>query len=100
MGQIDDLMQESMVSLKAYFENGEPGKGDETRAKIAASVFSTTVRFKQAQGARDALGWSMATVLLDKERLREYVRVSMPNSPLAKALPEPVATEDDATRQE
>lgn len=84
---INDLAQQSVSTLKAYFEDTEPDRHDETRAKIAASVFSTSVRFKQAQGARDALGWSMASMLLDKDQLREYVRVSMPTSALAKALP-------------
>lgn len=85
---INDLAEQAVATLRAYFQEMEPDKHDETRAKIAASVFSTTARIKQAQGARDALHWSMASMLLDKEQLRQYVKVSMPNSPLSRALPE------------
>lgn len=85
---VDQLATLAVDTLKAYFEDTEPDKRDEVRAKIAASVFSTAVRLKQTQGARDALAWGMATILLDKEALREYVRVSMPESALVKALPE------------
>lgn len=86
--EIDELAKQAVDTLKGYFEDTEPDKHDETRAKIAASVFSTAVRMKQTQGARDALTWGIASTLLDKQRLAEYVRVSMPNTPLAKALPE------------
>lgn len=84
---VDQLAEQAVATLKAYLEDTEPDRHDEVRAKVAASVFSTAVRLKQTQGARDALQWSMATILMDKEQLREYVRVSMPGSPLTKALP-------------
>lgn len=86
---IEELADLTIATLKAYLEDPEPDKHDETRAKIAASAFSTVVRHRQTQGARDALQWSMASMLMSKEQLQQYVRVSMPDSFLAKALPAP-----------
>ncbi len=96
MADIEDnikvLGDRSAETLRAYFEDSDPDKADLARAKIAASVFSSVIRLQQTLGARDALTWSKATYLLDKDQVREYIRVSQPGSPLVKALPERTAS--------
>jgi len=83
-GSLRDLSAKTLV---VYLKNEHPDKHDEAKAKIASSVFATCSREAASQSARDALLWDIARNLLDKEHQAEYVRVSMPTSALAKALP-------------
>lgn len=63
------------------------------RARVAASVLSNYTRLQQVHGAREATTFMMARELAnDRETLEKYVRAAMPNSPMVRALPVPVAT--------
>ena len=85
--KLESLGELAVDHLIEYLRGGGEGDG-ERAARIAASTFSTYVRLKQVEGAREAVRFTMARELAhDGEKLAEYMRITMPESPVTKALP-------------
>jgi len=84
----DELAGKAISNLSSFFDGGFENKEDMLAARLAATVLSSWTRHKQTQGAREAVRFSMARELAaDSERLAEYMRITMPESPVTKALP-------------
>lgn len=81
--QLGDLAIEHLMT---YLQGGGDDEG-ERAARIAASTFSTYARLKQVDSAREAVRFTMARELsADDSKLAEYMRITMPDSPITKAL--------------
>jgi len=87
-GKLVQLETESSEALLRFFKAEDLSPSMIGAAKIAASAFSTCARRRATATAEKALGYQMARDLAsDKDRLAEYVAVSMPSAPIVKALP-------------
>lgn len=82
--QLGDLAADHLIT---YLQGGGDDEG-ERAARIAASTFSTYARLKQVDNAREAVRFTMARELAsDDSKLAEYMKITMPDSPVTKALP-------------
>jgi hypothetical protein len=82
--QLGDLAADHLI---AYLQGGGDDEG-ERAARIATSTFATYARLKQVDSAREAVRFTMARELsADDSKLRDYMRITMPDSPITKALP-------------
>lgn len=85
--KLEELGELAIDHLAEYFRGGADNE-NEKAARIAASTFSTYARLKQVEGAREAVRFTMARELAhDGDKLAEYMRITMPESPVTKALP-------------
>lgn len=83
------LASKAVRALSEFFdtESSKIDVEDVGRARIAASVLSSYTKLKQVQSSREATTLSMARELArDKEEMALYIKMSMPNAPLVKAL--------------
>ena len=88
--ELEVLRRDAIGALQEFFRKKEATASDMNRAKVAASTLSSVTRWKQTENAQQSLAFSMARELArDKSQLEEYVRVSMPTAPIARALPAP-----------
>lgn len=85
---IDLLGAEAISALRKFLAQGEVTSADVARAKVAATAFSGWTRHKATESARDSNTLALIRELAaDKEQFREFVRLSLPNAPVLKALP-------------
>lgn len=84
-----DLAGQAMDNLRKFFRKKERTSRDIGVARVATSVLSAWTRQQQTKSAAEATRFMVARELAtDKEQLAEYIRLTMPDYPVAKALPE------------
>lgn len=82
------LADQAINSLKDFFNQEEHTGKDIGSARIATAVLSSWTRHAQTKSAEKATMFMVARELAsDKEQLAEYVRLTMPDLGLTKALP-------------
>lgn len=87
--KLDILNVKAIDALEGFLDSSDDSKEALGRARIAGSILSAWTRHQQTMGARDATTFMLARELAeDREQLREYVALSMPESPLVKQLSE------------
>lgn len=90
---LEELVGPAAEMLKKLFSEKDIENIEEKQlaiARLGASLLSTWARVRQTDNARMSLYYNMAHDLAQNpEQLREYIRVTMPDAPLAKALPAP-----------
>ena len=90
--QFDELFQGAAQGLREFFQSG----GDITekelaRARICSTVVSAWSRYEQTKRAKEATQFMMARELAtNRDQLAAYVRISMPEASIIKALPQPL----------
>lgn len=83
------LADDSIDQITSYFDSDGKDQALEKKANAARSVLSSWARHEQTISAREATNFMMARELAqDKDQLEKYIKLSMPSSPLVKALPE------------
>lgn len=83
-----DLADEAIGTLNHFFSEGEHTPRDIGVARIATAVLSAWTRQQQTRSAEKATLFMVARELAsDKEQLAEYVRLTMPDLSIIKALP-------------
>ena len=96
--QMNELGGVAVEQLLTFLRDGSDEMTDRElrahmgRARIAASALSSCTRYTQAVRATDAMHFMMARELADDrgQKLQEYMRLTMPESVITKALPIPV----------
>jgi hypothetical protein len=91
---LGQVARQGLINVNAFLlrvANGDDvTPKDIGSTKIALGVVSAWTRTQQTQSARDGTSAILARELArDKEEYREYIRVAIPNHPLARALPIP-----------
>lgn len=87
--KLGSLAEQAISSLREFFNQGEHTGKDIGSARIATAVLSSWTRHAQTKSAEKATMFMVARELAsDKEQLAEYVRLTMPDLGLTKALPE------------
>lgn len=80
-----ELTGESTRTLLHFLKAKDVGKEVLQRARIASSVLSTVVRHEATESARVKTMINLARQLAeDKEQLRQYIRISMPDIKMLK----------------
>lgn len=86
---LSDLAEQAISKLKKFFNQDDHTGKDIGAARIATAVLSSWTRHAQTKSAEKATMFMVARELAsDKEQLAEYVRLTMPDLGLIKALPE------------
>lgn len=89
---LESLTNQAITTLSEFLGSDDVDTKQIGRARVAASVLSNYARMQQVRSAREATTFMMARELAqDSETLAKYLRASMPNSPVVKALPVPPA---------
>lgn len=87
--KLGGLAEQAISSLKDFFSQEEHTGKDIGAARIATAVLSSWTRHAQTKSAEKATMFMVARELAtDKEQLAEYVRLTMPDLGLTKALPQ------------
>ena len=85
---LDLLGAEAVGALRKFLGQPEHTSLDIGKARVAASALSAWSRYKQTESARESTFLLLARELAEnKEQLRKYVKIAMPNAPIVKALP-------------
>jgi len=86
--KLGSLAEQAIGKLKDFFSQEEHTGKDIGSARIATAVLSSWTRQAQTKSAEKATMFMVARELAsDKEQLAEYVRLTMPDLGLTKALP-------------
>lgn len=86
--KLGSLAEQAIGSLKGFFKQEEHTGKDIGAARIATAILSSWTRQAQTKSAEKATMFMVARELAsDKEQLAEYVRLTMPDLGLTKALP-------------
>ena len=89
---LEAFASEAIAYLRDYFGRGGFGaagqdKGQQTDARIAVAALSAWTRMQQTRGAGRALDYQMARDLAaDKNELRRYMEVSLPDHGLVRLI--------------
>lgn len=84
------LASDAMTTLTRFFHQKERTSKDVGVARVATAVLSSWTRQQQTKSAEKATLFMVARELAsDKEQLAEYVRLTMPDLSIVKALPPP-----------
>ena len=84
---IEALGAESVSALRKFLAQPEVTTTDIGRAKIAASAFSGYTRYRQTESSRESNLIMLSRELAkDKDELRQFLKLGMPNAPIMKAL--------------
>lgn len=87
--KLSSLADKAISSLHDFFSQEEHTGKDIGSARIATAVLSSWTRHAQTKSAEKATMFMVARELAsNKEQLKEYVRLTMPDLGLVKALPE------------
>jgi hypothetical protein len=87
---MEEVAREASRSMLDFFRSGIDDAQGIAKARVAASAVASFSRMKQAESAHQAMLVSLSRDLAkDKDELQAYIRATMPNSPLVKALPVP-----------
>lgn len=82
------LADEAITALSLFFKGKDPTHKDIGVARVATAVLSAWTRQQQTKSAEKATLFMVARELAsDKEQLAEYVRLTMPDLSIVKALP-------------
>ena len=82
------LADQAMGTLNRFFRQDDRTGKDIGVARIATAVLSAWTRQQQTKSAEKATMFMVARELAsDKEQLAEYVRLTMPDLNIVKALP-------------
>ena len=85
--KIIGLRDEAIKSLVIFLKGKDNSPAILRRAGIAGSALASWSRVYAADSGRQATMVTLATALAkDREQLKEYIRVSLPESPLMKRL--------------
>lgn len=94
--QFSDLLgQASEISTKTLIEYLKSSEPDENgtltkKARVASSVLASRIRWEQTTSSREKTVIGLARSLArDRDQLAEYVKITMPDSNIVKALPKP-----------
>lgn len=88
-GRFSKLAEQAMNELQKFFRMKDATTKDVGVARVATSVLSAWTRQQQTKSATDATKFMVARELAqDKDQLAEYIRLTMPDYPLVKVLPE------------
>lgn len=86
--KLSNLADQAISTLTKFFRQGDHTGKDVGVARVATSVLSAWTRQQQTKSAEKATMFMVARELAsDKEQLAEYVRLTMPDLGLIKALP-------------
>ena len=86
--ELGSLAKQAISKLREFFNQEDHTGKDIGAARIATAVLSSWTRHAQTKSAEKATMFMVARELAqDKEQLAEYVRLTMPNLGLIKALP-------------
>lgn len=82
---VDILAKDSANALSGYFRDGSWDEDTFKHARLAATTFSACAKWKQTNGAREMMNFSMARELAtDKKELQLLINKALPHSALAK----------------
>lgn len=82
------LAEQAITALQRFFKKKENTTKDVGMARVATSVLSAWTRQQQTKSAENATRFMVARELAsNKDQLAEYIRVSMPDFAVTKALP-------------
>lgn len=85
--RFSNLAAQAMKELQKFFGRKEATSKDIGVARVATSVLSAWTRQQQTKSAADTTKFMVARELAsDKDQLAEYIRLTMPDYPLVKAL--------------
>lgn len=83
------LSRKAMKQLGEFFNEGEHTSKSIAAARVATAILSSWTRDHQTRSAEKATMFMVARELAsDKNQLAEYIRITMPDLELVKALPE------------
>lgn len=86
--KLSSLVEKAIASLDGFFKQDEHTGKDIGAARIATAIISAWTRQTQTKSAEKATLFMVARELAtDREQLTEYVRLTMPDLALVKALP-------------
>jgi len=86
---IELLGAESVSALRKFLSMREITSVDIGRAKIAQDAFASYTRHRQSDSAREGNVILLARELAkDKDELRKFLKLGMPNAPIIKSLSE------------
>jgi len=86
--KLGGLAEQAISKLKDFFNQEEHTGKDIGSARIATAVLSSWTRHAQTKSAEKATMFMVARELAsNKEQLADYVRLTMPDLGLTKALP-------------
>lgn len=84
-----DLAGQAMNVLQKFFRKKDQASKDIGVARVATSVLSAWTRQQQTKSAQETTRFMVARELAsDREQLADYIRLTMPDYPLVKALPQ------------
>jgi hypothetical protein len=84
------MRRKAVQNLSELFGVKEPTADRIRVAVVAGSALASCARLIQAVGARQSMNMSLAAQLSEnKDQLRRYIEIAMPEHPLARALPAP-----------
>jgi hypothetical protein len=76
--RLETLIDLSVTAIERVLRDGKVEEDDLVIANMGKSVISTWAKLKQTERAQDAMYFVMARELLDKEKLQEYIRLTLP----------------------
>lgn len=90
MSLLDETAEQAMLKLKAELGSVDHDEDAIKWARIAASLVGTWSRVKQAENGQAKFYFTVAKTLSESpEELKDYVRLTLPSTPIAKLLPTP-----------
>lgn len=87
--KLGNLADKAIESLSDFFrQKGEHTSKDIGAARVATAIISSWTRQSQTKSAEKATMFMVARELAnDRDQLAEYIRLTMPDLALVKALP-------------
>lgn len=88
--QFQEAAKKSLSVLTDYLASDGNDENAIKKARVASSVLASHQRFEATKSSREKTIIGLARSLArDRDQLAEYVKITMPDQELAKALPEP-----------
>lgn len=88
--KLASLAEDAIGKLKDFFNQEEYTGKDVGVARVATAVLSAWTRHEQTKSAEKTTLFMVARELAsDKDQLAEYIRLTMPDLGIVKALPAP-----------
>lgn len=88
--RLTKLAEQAMATLSGFFSEKEHTGREIGSARIATAIISAWTRQAQTRSAEKTTMFMVARELAsDREQLADYIRLTMPDLPLVKALSEP-----------
>ena len=80
--RLDTLIDPAVEALRKLLTEGPADDDELAIANVAKGILATWAKLKQTERAQDAMHFVMARELLDKEKLQEYIKLTLPGGPL------------------